>query len=120
MVPQGLTLATRSQLGLNSRPASHRLSVYVRGPDKTATSTTMPKGKYAESLTFSTPNGIYANYGKLGKPSLQTIAVGNDNVILRLLHFELLGRKVAIKNKSLGKLPSGSNSMSTWRTQDTR
>ena len=35
-----------------------------------ATSTTMPKGKYTESLTFSTPNGIYANYGKLGKPSL--------------------------------------------------
>jgi hypothetical protein len=35
-----------------------------------AASTTMPKGKYTESLTFSTPNCIYANYGKLGKPSL--------------------------------------------------
>src|SRR3984957_21151835 len=43
----------------------------VRRPDKTATDTTMPKGKYTESLTFSTPNCIYANYGKLGKPSLQ-------------------------------------------------
>ena len=42
----------------------------VRGPDKTAASTTTPKGKYTESLTFSTPNCIYANYGKLGKPSL--------------------------------------------------
>src|ERR1700677_3521524 len=40
-------------------------------PDKTAASTTMPKGKYTESLTFSTPNGIYANYGKLGMPSSQ-------------------------------------------------
>jgi hypothetical protein len=45
----------------------------VRRPDKTATSTTMPKGKYTESLTFSTPNCIYANYGKLGKPSLQMV-----------------------------------------------
>ena len=36
MAPQGLTLATCSQLGLNPQPASHRLSVYVRGPDKMA------------------------------------------------------------------------------------
>jgi hypothetical protein len=36
-----------------------------------ATSTTTPKGKYTESLTFSTPNCIYANYVKLGKSSLQ-------------------------------------------------
>jgi hypothetical protein len=42
----------------------------VRRPDKTATSTTKPKGKYTKSLTFSTPNCICANYGKLGKPSL--------------------------------------------------
>ena len=42
----------------------------VRGPDKMAASTTMPKGKYTESLTFSTLNCIYANYGKLGKPRL--------------------------------------------------
>jgi len=35
-----------------------------------AAGTTMPKGKYTASLTFSTPNCIYANYGKLGKPSL--------------------------------------------------
>src|SRR5882724_7876045 len=74
MVPQGLTLATCSQPGLNPRPASRRLSVYVRRPDKTATSTTTPKGKYTESLTFSTPNCIYADYGKLGKPSLQPLA----------------------------------------------
>ena len=38
-----------------------------------ATDTTMPKGKYTESLTFSTPNCIYADYGKLGKPSLQHV-----------------------------------------------
>ena len=44
----------------------------VRRPDKMATNTTMPKGKYIESLTFSTLNCIYANYGKLGKPSLQS------------------------------------------------
>ena len=42
-----------------------------------ATSTTTPKGKYTESLTFSTPNCIYANYGKLGKPSLQSDGVTN-------------------------------------------
>ena len=42
----------------------------VRRLDKTATSTTTPKGKYTESLTFSTPNCICANYGKLVKPSL--------------------------------------------------
>ena len=30
--------------------------VDVRRPDKMATSTTTPKGKYTESLTFSTPN----------------------------------------------------------------
>ena len=42
----------------------------VRGSDKTATDTTTLKGKYTESLTFSTPNCIYADYGKLGKPSL--------------------------------------------------
>ena len=36
-----------------------------------ATDTTTLKGKYTESLTFSTPNCIYADYGKLGKPSLQ-------------------------------------------------
>ena len=47
----------------------------VRGPDKTATSTTTPKGKYTESLTFSTPNCIYANYGKLGKPCLQAVKI---------------------------------------------
>ena len=45
----------------------------VRGPDKMAASTTTPKGKYTESLTFSTPNCIYANYGKLGKPSLHPL-----------------------------------------------
>ena len=71
MVPQGLTLATCSQLGLNPQSASHRLSVHVRGSDKMATDTTTLKGKYTESLTFSTPNCIYADYGKLGKPSLQ-------------------------------------------------
>jgi len=47
-----------------------KIETLVRGPDKTAASTTMPKGKYTENLTFSTPNCIYANYGKLGKPSL--------------------------------------------------
>ena len=36
-----------------------------------ATDTTTLKGKYTESLTLSTPNCIYADYGKLGKPSLQ-------------------------------------------------
>ena len=35
-----------------------------------ATDTTIPKGKYTESLTFSTLNCIYADYGKLGKLSL--------------------------------------------------
>jgi hypothetical protein len=35
-----------------------------------ATSTTTLKGKYTESLTFSTPNSTHANYEKLGKPSL--------------------------------------------------
>ena len=35
-----------------------------------ATDTTTLKGKYTESLIFSTPNCIYADYGKLGKPSL--------------------------------------------------
>ena len=35
-----------------------------------ATDTTTLKGKYTESLTFSTPNCIYADYGKFGKPSL--------------------------------------------------
>ena len=43
----------------------------VSGSDKTATDTTTLKGKYTESLTFSTPNCIYADYGKFGKPSLQ-------------------------------------------------
>ena len=42
----------------------------VRGSDKTGTDTTTLKGKYTESLTFSTPNCIYADYGKLGKPTL--------------------------------------------------
>ena len=36
-----------------------------------ATDTITPKGKYTESLTFSTPDCIYADYGKLGKSSLQ-------------------------------------------------
>ena len=36
-----------------------------------ATDTTTLKGKYTESLTFSTLNCIYADYGKLDKPSLQ-------------------------------------------------
>ena len=45
----------------------------VRRPDKTATDTTTPKGKYTENLTFSTPNCIYADYGKLGKPSLHNV-----------------------------------------------
>ena len=44
--------------------------LHVGGSDKTATDTTTLKGKYTESLTFSTPNYIYADYGKLGKPSL--------------------------------------------------
>ena len=35
-----------------------------------AASTTTPKGKYTESQTFSTPNCIYANYGKLSNPGL--------------------------------------------------
>ena len=78
MVPQGLTLATCSQLGLNPRPASRRHSVYVRGSDKTATDTTTLKGKYTASLTFSTPNCIYADYGKLGKPSLQFLGYQNS------------------------------------------
>ena len=46
------------------------MNIVVRGPDKTAASTTMPKDKYTESLTFSTLNCIYVNYGKLGKLSL--------------------------------------------------
>ena len=58
--------------------------VNVRGPDKTATSTTMPKGKYTESLTFSNPNCIYANYEKLGKPSLQ--CTPNVLLYLTLMH----------------------------------
>jgi len=33
------------------------------------------KGKYTESLTFSTPNCIYADYGKLGKPSLHPLKI---------------------------------------------
>ena len=41
----------------------------VRRPDKMATDTTMPKGKYTESQTFSL-HCIYADYGELGKPSL--------------------------------------------------
>src|ERR1700729_1373473 len=52
-------------------PHSLQFLIIVRRPDKTAASTATPKGKYTESLTFSTPNCIYANYGKLGKPSLQ-------------------------------------------------
>ena len=51
--------------------------LFVRRPDKTATDTTTPKGKYTESLTFSTPNCIYANYGKLGKPSLHPHTLRN-------------------------------------------
>jgi hypothetical protein len=35
------------------------------------------KGKYTESLTFSTPNCIYADYGKLGKPSLHPHTLQN-------------------------------------------
>ena len=41
-----------------------------------ATDTTTLKGKYTESLTFSTLNCIYADYGKLGKPSLHPPAKG--------------------------------------------
>ena len=55
------------------KPYESRIEIMyqsVRRSDKTATDTTTPKGKYTESLTFSTPNCIYANYGKLGKPSL--------------------------------------------------
>ena len=37
----------------------------------------MLKGKYTESLTFSTPNCIYADYGKLGKPSLHPHTLWN-------------------------------------------
>ena len=44
--------------------------LHVRGSDKTATDTTILKGKYTDSLTSSTPNCIYADYGKLGRPSL--------------------------------------------------
>ena len=40
-----------------------------------AASTTTPKGKYTESLTFSTLNCIYANYGKLAKPRLQAVKI---------------------------------------------
>jgi len=47
-----------------------------------AASTTMPKGKYTESLTFSTLNCIYANYGKLGKQSLHPHAVMDPYNIL--------------------------------------
>ena len=57
------------------------ISTYVRRPDKMATSTTTPKGKYTESLTFSTSNCIYANYGKLGKPSLQQHGCGREENI---------------------------------------
>ena len=35
-----------------------KVVVAVRRPDKTATDTTTPKGRYTESLTFSTPNCI--------------------------------------------------------------
>ena len=49
--------------------------IFSDGPDKMAASTTMPKGKYTESLTFGSPNCIYANYGKLGKPSLHPTVV---------------------------------------------
>ena len=45
----------------------------VRRPDRTAADTTTPKGKYTESLAFNTPNCIYADYGKLGKPSLHLL-----------------------------------------------
>jgi len=38
-----------------------------------AMSSTKPKGKYTESLTFSTPNCIYVNYGKLGKQAYSVI-----------------------------------------------
>ena len=43
-----------------------RLSVCVRRPDKMTADTTTLRGKYIESLTFSTPNCIYTDYGKLG------------------------------------------------------
>ena len=60
MVPQGLTLATCSQLWLNPQPASHRLSVYVRRPDKMAASTTTPKGvNIIVKNNFASENGYY-------------------------------------------------------------
>jgi len=64
-------------------------NISVRRPDKTATSTATPKGKYTESLTFSTPNCIYANYGKLGKPSLQ-LALLWFCVLWRTMHAIIL------------------------------
>ena len=45
-----------------------------------ATDTTTPKGKYTESLTFSTPNCIYADCGKLDKPSLYGGVCGQAGV----------------------------------------
>jgi len=51
----------------------HQWKRCVRRPDKMATSTTTPKGKYTESLTFSIQNCIYANYGKLGLTRWRTL-----------------------------------------------
>ena len=58
-----------------------------------ATDTTTLKGKYTESLTFSTPNCIYADYGKLGKPSLhphtlqnRTSRYGNGSGVVPILN----------------------------------
>src|ERR1700683_1458342 len=101
MVPQGLPLATRSQPGLNPRPASRRLSVYVRGPDKMATSTTTPKGKCTESLTFSTPNCICADYGKLGKPSLHQPYIEGESILAITDHTALTWSKT-FQNVYLG------------------
>ena len=65
----------------------------VRGSDETATDTTTLKGKYTESLTFGTPNCIYGNYGKLGKPSLyhhtlwnRTSRYGNSSGVVPILN----------------------------------
>ena len=56
---------------------------------KSAASTTTLKGKYTESLTFSTAKCIYANYGKLGKPSLHTTmyaSKSDQNGLQNLIH----------------------------------
>ena len=65
-VEHGFSIVSNTWPFLNAVWKMHIYSS-VRRPDKTATDTTTPKGKYTESLTFSTPNCIYANYGKLGK-----------------------------------------------------